>query len=234
MKKLLLVALVLVVASTSMAREITPLNTDLAIPGADRYEGDCVVGNNNFDGIVGYYGEWFYGFENYTVPFIAGEEACACANGVAIKSIHMLLALDDFANLQIAVAVLDAVDGGGGCLVPGAEIAVSSPYTISGITGGAQYIDVEIPIDGPCATVGDPLFLGVYFLNDNDTQLVGLPITDPPHTCFNYNDWGSGYVDVVDSYGFAGDLLIWADLDCCAEPVDNEASTLDSIKSLYR
>lgn len=231
MRKMLLIALMVLVAGTSVAREVTPLGTDLPSPSAIRT--DCVVGNDNVGGILGYYDSWFYGFESYAVPFNAGEESCACGEGVAVNTIHMLVALDEFANLVVSVSILEAVDAGNGCLIPGAEIAVSSAFTISGITE-LNYVDVAIPIEGPCATVGDALFLGVNFLNDNDSQFFGLPISDPPHTCFNYNDWGSGYVDVVDGYGFAGDLLIWADVDCCGDPVSTEDSSLENIKSLYR
>jgi len=233
MRKLLLITLMLVVASTSMAREITPLKADLTSPSASRYDGDCVVGNADFDNILGYYDSWFLGYENYAIPFNAADESCVCSEGAAIKSIHMMIALDEFANLEVAAAVLDAVDGGNGCLVPGAEIAVSDVYTINGLTE-LQYLDIEIPIDGPCATTGDALFLAVYFLNDNDSQFFGIPISDGAMTCYNYNDFGSGYIDVVTDYGFGGNLLMWADIECCSEAVSNEASTLDNIKSLYR
>ncbi len=233
MRKLLLVMLMLVVASTSMAREITPLQNDLTAPSASRYDGDCVVGNTDFDNILGYYDTWFAGNETYAIPFNVSDQACACTEGAAVKSIHMLIALDELANLDVAVAVLDAVDSGNGCMYPGAELAVSEVVNISGIAE-LSYVDIEIPIDGPCATIDDALFVAVYFLNDNDGQFFGLPISDNPVTCFNYSDWGSGYTDLVADIGFAGNILIWADLDCCGEPVATEATTLDSIKSLYR
>jgi len=233
MRKMLLIALMLLVASTSMAREITPLKADLIGPSASRYDGDCVVGNADFDNILGYYDSWFLGYESYAIPFNAADESCVCSEGVAVKAIHMLIALDEFANLEVSASVLDAVDGGSGCLVPGAEIATSDVYTINGLTE-LGYVDIEIPIEGPCATTGDALFLAVNFLNDNDSQFFGIPISDGPVNCFNYNEFGSGYIDVVADYGVGGNLLIWADLECCAQAVSNEASTMDSIKSLYR
>lgn len=234
MRKLLLIGLVLLVASTSMARDIAPMKTDLAAPEATRYDGDCVVGNNDFDNILGYYDSWFTGMESYAIPFNPAEEGCACSEDVSVRSIHALVALDEFANLDVAVAILEAVDNSSGCLVPGDELAVSDAVNVSGVAE-LGYIDIEVAIDGPCATASDALFLAVYFLNDNDSKFFGLPITGPtPTLCYNYNDWGAGYTDVVDAYGFAGDLLIWADVDCCGTPVATEASTLDNIKSLYR
>jgi len=102
------------------------------------------------------------------------------------------------------------------------------------LTGGLAYYDIAIPITAPCATVNDAQFIAVYFLNDNDSQFFGLPISAPPSLCFNYNDWGAGYNDVVDAYGFAGDILMWADMECCAAPVATESTTFGSIKSLFR
>jgi len=234
MRKMLIVMLLLLVAGSAAARELTPLKTDLA-PPVEPYNGvTCIAGNDNLGAILGYYDAWFLGYENYAVPINAGASGCACGEGVAITTIHMLIALDEFANLDVAVAILDAETDGAGCLSPGAEIAVSPAFNISGLAVGAAYYDIAIPIDGPCATTGDAQFLAFYFLNDNDSQFFGLPITDPPNACFNYNDWGAGYTDVVDAYGFAGDIPIWAEMTCCNAPVATDESSFGSIKSLFR
>ncbi len=234
MRKMLIITLVLLVAGSAMAREITPLKTDLTPPATvSGAAAACVAGNNNFGAIVGYYDSWFLGYENYAVPINAGDSACNCGEGVTITTIHMLLALDEFADFNISVAVLDAETDGAGCLSPSAEITASPVYNITGIPT-LDYYDIAIPIDGPCATVNDAQFLAVYFLDDNGGNLVGLPITDPANLCFNYNDWGSGWIDVVDSFGFGGDILMWADMECCATPVATENSSFGSIKGLFR
>lgn len=234
MRNLLIIMALMLVAGTVTAREITPLMTDLTPPVIQSSaSAACVAGNNNTGAILGYYDSWFLGFENYAIPINAADSGCNCAEGVTVTTIHMLLALDEFANLDVAAAVLDANTDGAGCLSPGAEIAVSAAYTFTGIPS-LGYYDIAIPITAPCATVGDAQFIAVYFLNDNDSQFFGIPITDPPNVCVNYNDWGAGYVDVVDGYGFAGDMLIWADMECCAEPVSTESSTFGNVKSLFR
>lgn len=234
MRKLLVITLVLLVAASAMAREITPLKTDLTPPATPSGAATaCVAGNNNFAGILGYYDSWFLGYENYAVPINAGDTACSCGEGVTITTIHMLLALDDLADFNVQVAVLDAETDGAGCLSPGAEITASAVYNITGIPS-LDYYDIAIPINGPCATVDDAQFLAVYFLDDNGGNLVGIPVSDPANTCFDYNDWGSGWIDIVDSLGFGGDILIWADMECCAEPVANEETSFGSIKSLFR
>lgn len=234
MRKLLIVMVLMLVAGSVVAKEITPLKTDLTPPIiSSSAQAACVAGNDNFDGILGYYGDWFYGNEAYAVPINAGESGCSCAEGVTVTTIHMLVALDEFANLDVAAAVLDAQTDGAGCLSPGVEIAVSAAYTFNAIPE-LGYYDIAIPITSPCATVGDAQFIALYFLNDNDGQFLGIPISDPPNACFGYNDYGAGYEDLVADYGFAGDILIWADMECCADPVSTESSTFGNVKSLFR
>ena len=194
----------------------------------------CIAGNDNFAGVLGYYDTWFLGSENYAVPINAADSGCSCGEGVTVTTIHILLALDNLANLDVAAAVLDAETDGAGCLSPGVEIAVTPAYNFSGLTGGLAYYDIAIPIDAPCATVGDAQFIAVYFLNDNGGQFFGLPISAPANNCFGYNDFGGGHEDLVAGYGFAGDILIWADMECCAEPVSTESSSFGNIKSLFR
>jgi hypothetical protein len=211
MRKFLIAMLMLsmLLVSVAAAREVTVLKTDLTPPViADDALAACVVGNNNSAGILGYYDTWFGGFENYAIPINAGDSGCTCGEGVTITTIHMMLALDNLANLDVAVAVLDAENDGAGCLSPGVEFTVSPVYNVSGLTGGLAYYDIALPIDGPCATVGDAQFLAVYFLNDNDSQFFGIPISAPANNCTNYNNWGDGYVDLVADYGFAGDILV--------------------------
>ena len=233
MRKLLFIMVLMLVAGTVTAREITPLKTDLPLPVIQNdASAACVAGNNGTP--AGYYGSWFLGYEDYAIPINAGDSGCNCGEGVTVTAIHMLLALDDLANFSVAVAVLDAETDGAGCLSPGVEIAVSPAYTVTGLTGGLAYYDIAIPITAPCATVNDAQFIAMYFLDDNNGQFCGIPVTDPPNACFGYNDYGNGYEDLVVDYGFQGDIMIWADMECCAEPVSTESSTFGNVKSLFR
>jgi len=234
MRSLFTIILVILLAGTAGAREITPIKTDLQPPVVPQNAAAaCVVGNDDTGAIIGYYDSWFLGYENYAVPFNAGEEGCSCADGITVTSIHMMLALDAFADFNVAVAILDAETDGAGCLSPGAEIAVSGVYNITGIPSLAYY-DVSIPISAPCATAGDALFLAVYFLDDNGGELVGIPVTSGARLCFDYNDWGSGWYDVVDQLGFGGDILVWGDVECCSQPVPDEATSFGALKALFR
>jgi hypothetical protein len=50
------------------------------------------------------------------------------------------------------------------------------------------------------------------------------------HTCNTYNDWGGGWVDVVNDYGFPGDLSMFVTLDCASAieaTIDVDPNTLN-------
>jgi flagellar hook capping protein FlgD len=74
---------------------------------------------------------------------------------------------------------------------------------------------VEVACDFACFDMANDYFLVFEFLDANGP--VGIPVDGSPQSCVNYNDWGSGYSDLVNGYAFDGDLFIWADVDCCGE-----------------
>lgn len=232
MRTLLMLLCMLLIAGTAAARDLTFVDRDLGIPQATRYEGDCVVGNSDFSGLQGYYDGWWWGFEEYAYLVNAADEGCACPVGVRFMAVHMLLALDVDTNLLLQAALLEAVDDGTGCMVPGAVLAEGLTYTISGIPE-LNYYDIELPLESPCATVGDDYFIVFRFLDDG-AAMVGLPIDSTPTACTAYNDWGSGWTDLVVAGEFAGNIYMWADLDCCTTPVAAEPSTWGAVKGLYR
>ncbi|MDO9694244.1 MAG: hypothetical protein Q7W56_05900 [Candidatus Latescibacteria bacterium] len=233
MKKLAIVLLALLIAGVAVARDATQLSTDLPRPAAERYAGDCVVGNSDIAGIQGYYGSWWFGPEIYAIPFNPMSEGCACGAGFSMKAVHMYLVLDEFTNMMVQGKLFAAVDDGSGCLVPGAEIYASAPMNVSGLFE-PNYYDVEIPMDAPCASVGESYFMAVEFLDNNNGFSVGIPVDSTPTPCYSYNDWGSGWADLVTDIGFAGDIIMWADIDCCEDPVANENSTWGEMKNLYK
>jgi len=107
------------------------------------------------------------------------------------------------------------MEASGDCTTPGAIIDSSAPMTVSGIAAAGLYI-IEIPCDFVCSDMGAEYFLAVEFTDTNGP--VGIAIDTTPQSCVCYNDWGSGWVDVVSQYSFAGDFFIYADVDCCGEP----------------
>lgn len=181
---------------------------------ASRYAGDCVLGNDNTGGIQGYYGSWWYGNESYATRINPADYACSCSPGFNVRAVHMVLYLQTTSAPQVRAHLAAA---GGACTAPGSIITSSSLMTVSGIPSNGYY-DIEIACDFACQDMGNEYFLIFEFTNAAGP--VGIPVDSSPAICVNYNDWGSGWVDVVDQYGFAGNWLIWADVDCCgvAEP----------------
>lgn len=60
-------------------------------------------------------------------------------------------------------------------------------------------------------------------------------ITDDfPTACTSFNDWGSGWHDLVVDFGFPGNLVMWADAMCCEDPIAQERRTWGDVKSLFR
>jgi hypothetical protein len=231
MRPLVIVSCLLLLCGGVLARDARLTVGDLDVAKTARYAGDCVIGNTDFDGLQGHYDAWWWGFEDYAYLVQPAVEGCACDPGVKVMAIHFLLGLDTDTNLNVQVALHNAVDGGGGCMVPDAEYAASDVFNISGITEFAYY-DVEVPIVTPCATPDEAYFLVFRFL-DNGASSVAIPIDSTPTACADYNDWGSGWEDLITA-GFLGDIYIWADVDCCDFPVPSEGTSWGTVKSLYR
>lgn len=183
---------------------------DLTVKPADEpvvlYAGDCVYGNDDTGTIQGYYGSWWTGLESYAVRVDPLSEACSCGNGFNVRGVHMLLYLQT-ASSPLVRAHLAADNGG----APGAILDTSDAITVSSPPANGYY-DVEIPTDFLCQ---DPATGPYYVLFEfmDAAGPVGIPVdaADTAGLCFN--DWGSGWVDL--STQLVGDIMLWADVDCC-------------------
>lgn len=242
MRKPAIVACLLLLAGGAFSREatITPAD-DLhilrygATPTLLDAQPDCAVGSADFGHIQGYYASWWVGSEDYAFLIHPATEGCACSEGFVISAVHMLLGLYTDTNLQVQGALYTAVNGGFGYLVPGVELYAGPVQTITGITGH-NYYDVAAPITeatSTCLPANASYFLVFRFL-DNGAPAVDLPVDSTPTSCANYNEWGTGWEELVDSYGFQGDLFIWGDAACCVDGVPNETSNWGELKALFR
>jgi hypothetical protein len=234
MKRVIALSLCLVLLTGAVAaREATLTRADLQTMPLAGSPFDCTLGNRDFAGFQGYYGAWWWGFESYAYRIDGVLETCECAQEFALRSVHMLLALDTDTDLLVQAALHEAVDQGGGCYAPGAEIYAGPVITIGDIPELAYY-DISLPLsDGAaCAPPSGTYFIVFRFLNDGAAE-VGIPVDSSPQACTNYNDWGLGWTDLV-SAGFVGDIYMWADIDCCWNSVDTEDQTWGSIKQLFR
>lgn len=176
------------------------------------YAGDCVFGSNDTGNIQGYYDTWWTGNESYATLINPADYSCSCNPGFNVHAIHMVVYLQTTSAPQVRVSLATSA---GDCAGPGAIIESSGLSTFSGVPANGYY-DIEVPVDFACQDMDASYYLVFEFTNTAGP--VGIPVDTTPQSCVNYNDWGSGYEDVVSNYGFAGDWLLWADIDCCGTP----------------
>lgn len=177
-----------------------------------QYAGDCVLGNDDTGNIQGYYGTWVTGQESYATFINPADYACSCNPGFNVRSIHLVLYMPVGATLQAQVSLAAA---GAACDGPGAILETSAPVSFSGFTT-AGYYNLEVPCNFACQDMDGSYFLVFEILNA--VSGVGMPVDTTPQSCVNFNQWGEGWQDLVNGYSFAGDILLWADVDCCGTP----------------
>jgi hypothetical protein len=194
------------------ARKIDKPVPDLEKPlaySSDRYSGDCIFGNTDFDNILGHYTDWWYGNEIYAYAIDPADYVCSCGAGFNVRAVHMLLALDVASTPSVQAHLMTS---SGTCGIPDTIIDSSAVMAVSGITELAYY-DIEIATDFVCTDMDGEYFLAFEFLDSNGP--VYIPVDTTPQACVNYNEWGEGWKEIVTEYGFQGDLFIWGDVDCC-------------------
>jgi len=187
------------------------LKADPAAPARLR-SGDCVFGNDDTSSLLGYYDTWWTGNESFAKLIDPRDYACSCGTGFDIQAVHMLLRLDASSSplVQVSLAAESAI-----CSGPGTILDTSAPVVLSGYPADAYY-DVEIPVDFSCRDLDATYFLVFAFLDAAGP--VGLPVNRSFEVCRDFNDFGSGWIDLIGYAGFAGNLLMWADVDCCGTP----------------
>ena len=234
-----LVCLVAVVTSVS-AREmptVERLDDSVIHQTQDVFRQDCVVGNLNPP--MWSLSNWFWGNEEYKYLFNPSEQ-CFCDTGFKLEMVHMLgyfseewtypIVFDVWVDLEDAMWFED-------CWWPGVEDCVSDVVTIT-IDGPGMW-DIAVPIDCACGYMYNPLglpywyLLSMHFVDYFDMWLV---VDNFPTPCTNYNNWGSGWIDLYTSGGFDqwGNIVMYGDVSCCWDPIANEDSSWGAVKSLYR
>ena len=188
----------------------------------------CIYGN--LTSATSYEG-WWGGNESYARLISPQTEPCDCDIGFTIRSVNIMLGLDASADLQVLSRLLEA-DWNGSCWQPGATLAFSPVHTVDDIEIFGVH-RVTIPCDFPCASMDEPYFITVDFVGGtaDRVNIVGGGDADP---CASYNDWGDGWYDLVADIGFFDGLTMWAESECCYQPIGNTASSWGRVKSLYR
>ncbi len=95
------------------------------------------------------------------------------------------------------------------CPYPGGIIGISDEYGFY-IPEAGVYSAV-IPFNEPIV-VNEPYFCGFYIVEDITAMDPGIVTDNDPYLCVNWNDWGEGYVDLVDNeyYNFPGNLVLYS------------------------
>jgi hypothetical protein len=227
MRPIAIVALVLACCATAAAEREAPEPVLLASPPAPAVKA-CLAGNAT---ATATYSGWWGGSESYARLLPAAAPGCDCNVGLSVSTAHMLMVLEPGTDLTVQARLLTAA-GTSACRTPGATLAISSPHRIRGITSPGVY-DIDVPCGFVCAEAGEDYFLAIDFVSGTAPGLA-LVGGGEDHDCATWNDWGAGWIDLVETMGFLHDLTIWAELDCCYQAIPNERGTWSGIKADYR
>lgn len=244
MRYLLTLALVLaVISSTSsvpasaqkniQVKAVTETPTTLKLgPGAILE--DCTVGNLNPAAYA--VGGFMLPPEEYKLVFDPLASCAGCQIGFEVTNIHVVLQTADSCQIEMAVNIEEAVyPSDPECPEPGIEWANSGLVSMSIPHAGLW--DIVIPVNCPCLTM-DRLYLIGFYVNSATCEGGGVPdiILDAytPQYCTNWNDYGAGWYDLPERYTlWTGNLMFFADANCCSPPVPAEHKTWGAIKELY-
>jgi hypothetical protein len=209
------------------------LDTDVIHSLVTDVADDCLVGNPN--GVYFAIPDWIWGAEIYTYLFDP-MDTCDCAAGLEVQTLHMIVqfgAEDVPATFDVFVDIGAAVwDDASGCWQPGPATCSTEINQITVENAGLYDIAVSVD-DCACMEMVHQYSISYNFV----TAFSSNPdiVTDQfPSSCTSWNDYGLGWFDLVEDFGYPGNLLMWADSECCESPVGNADASWGGVKSLYR
>ena len=232
---------ILMISGLAMAKDIP---SDLqAAPGGPLISGDsarqtCQIGNYDFDGIFAYINDGdLWGNESYKL-MIGPDDLCPnCPAGFTVETVYMVISFneEDVPSEFTVTADIEEAVWDGECWAPGPQVALSEAVTFTIDTPGAHAI--PIPIVTPCLEREFNYGIGVQFLTAFPEAMRPRYTFDAeePTFCTSWGFWegATDWVRILEFIG-EGDILIWADADCCENPVNTESRTFGEVKSLFR
>lgn len=171
--------------------------------------------------------------EEYKLVFDPKTTCSVCPIGFLVNTVHFVVQTSMAMDIVCAVNVEEAVfPGGPDCPEPGQLLCQSGLFTVN--LPGAGLWDIGLPIACECYTMERTYLLSVHF----EEFIGGTPdlITDagPATLCTNWNNYGTGWYDLVAQFPtWPGQLVFFADAECCTPPVPVEGKTWGAIKDLY-
>ncbi|MEN8006847.1 MAG: hypothetical protein ABFS42_07500 [Candidatus Krumholzibacteriota bacterium] len=219
---------------TPVSGDAVTVNPVIQPTGAN---GVCQMGNLN--PLAFAITDWVWGAEKYKYMFYADPGLCtACAEGFTVESVNLVLQFgpeDVPSTFDARVDFEEAIwDETLQCHYPGPEVCVSSTYTVT-IDNPGLY-NISLPMDAACACAHFGYWYGISFefMTAFTSGMEPDLVTDEfPVGCTSWNDYGSGWNDLLD-FGFPGEIALSAEIICCNNPVATDESTWGSIKAMFR
>ncbi len=157
---------------------------------------------------------WFTGDEIYAVYQDPVESGCALTYPFAIQSVHWDVYNNtaesiDLSPMNVYILAVDYTEDG--CRIPGdtlhSHVLYGDVLDPNGVT------QLEFSVSSDC--VSGPFFIALDVVGGEPAGDVGLiiddPSPDPARTCAVYNDWGSGWQDLVVDEGWSNNMRMWAE-----------------------
>jgi len=153
--------------------------------------------------------DWFFGDEWYANYQDPEEFDCVAVWPFEVVDVGFNIQIQQAFSFDVQPYVLDADLTDPDCPVPGGVLCEGPIYTVDLPSAGHWVIG--LPIGDECCVYG-PYFAAVYIVTDIAAELAdGIAEDDPTDVCRSYNDWGSGWVDMVVALGWPGEMLLWSD-----------------------
>jgi hypothetical protein len=219
---------------TAAERElaVTPVERSMATPldlGSSNAETTCQVGNLNPAAWA--INNFVYPPEEYKLAFDPLATCSACPIGFKVNTNHALLQTAGACQLTVWMDVEEAIYPEPGCAAPGPVLCTSLVYNANIPSAGLW--NVGLPITCDCFDMGRKYLLSVHFQSTTCTPAL---ITDagPGELCYNWKNYGTGWYDLVEAFpDWPGQLVFFADAECCTPPVPVESKTWGAIKQIY-
>jgi hypothetical protein len=153
---------------------------------------------------------WFTGAETYAAYQDPTETGCASVYPFGVTDIVWVVQVT--APVTLDVQPLVYADAGSlSCPAPGAVLCSGPLYSIP-LNSPGSYV-LTLPLNDTCC-VSSPYFAGVDVPTLYDTSLVRIVVDNgvlvPPRSCAAYNDYGLGWLDLVDDVGFPFNLELYS------------------------
>lgn len=232
--------------STAFAeKEVTVKRVEDLVPGivtmGETAIGDaCVVGNTAPSAFA--LSNFILPPEEYKLafrPLVGGDCAGVCQVpgsgwGFSVNTISIYLQTDAACTIIMSVNLEAATyPTSSDCIEPGPVYCESALFQVDLPSAGGWKI--SLPIDCPCLGIKKEYLLSWYIDSTTCPNIDLVTDAGPATLCTNWNNYGSGWTDLLVAYPtWPGNLRLVADAECCDLPVPVEERNWGVIKNLYK